>query len=56
MHVSILMAILVAVTTLVLGKLFSSLGVASGYLIANIIIIPLVLIEWHRRRHEWHRT
>ncbi len=54
MFLSVLGAILIGLSTLILGKYFSALGMASGYLLINLLIAPLVLIVWWRRRAEWH--
>jgi len=54
MFLSVLAAILAALSTLILGKYFSAVGMASGYLLVNLLIAPLVLIVWWRRRAEWH--
>ena len=54
MFLSVLGAILTALSTLILGKYFSALGMASGYLLINLLIAPLVLIVWWRCRAEWH--
>ncbi len=54
MFLSVLIAIITALSTLILGKYFSALGMASGYLLINLLITPLVLIVWWRCRAEWH--
>jgi len=53
MLLSVIGAIMICMSTLVLGKYYSGLGVAIGYLITNIILIPFVFHIWHMRRKSW---
>lgn len=52
--ISVVSGLLIGLSTFYLGKLYSVMGMAAGYLILNIIIIPLVLLIWYRCRLEWH--
>lgn len=53
---SVLAGILTGVSTLFLGKHYSANGAVIGYLLVNMIIIPLVVVIWHRCRKTWHIT
>ena len=54
MYLSVAAAVMTAVSTLVLGKKYSSTGVAFGYLLTNAIIIPMVFIVWEKCKMTWH--
>ncbi|RKZ77575.1 MAG: hypothetical protein DRR19_27735 [Candidatus Parabeggiatoa sp. nov. 1] len=51
---SLLSAILIALSTLILGKFYAAEGMAIGYLTVNAIIIPIVILIWYRCKTEWH--
>jgi O-antigen/teichoic acid export membrane protein len=51
---SILGGIVTGGLVLFLGNLYSAAGVAIGYLVATVIVTPLVFWVWQRRRREWH--
>ena len=51
---SIIYAIFVALSTIVLGKYFSVIGMACGYLVVNIIFIPSIFIIWKKKKMIWH--
>lgn len=53
MHLSILQGILIASSTYIMAKYFSVTGVVLGYLGANIIVFPLVVSLWYRKRRFW---
>lgn len=53
MLLSIFAAILITSFTVLLGKQYAGVGVASGYLAANLIVIPLVIYVWYQRRRAW---
>jgi O-antigen/teichoic acid export membrane protein len=55
MHLSVLSALMVGLSTIILGRYYLATGMAFGYLIVNIIIIPFVFLTWHRRRIDWHK-
>jgi len=54
MLISVISGLLIGLSTFYLGKLYSVMGMAVGYLILNIILIPFVLLIWRRCRREWH--
>lgn len=54
LFLSVMFAILTTLSTLILGKYFSSIGIAAGYLFANIIIFPFMVLVWYRCRTDWH--
>lgn len=54
LFVSILTGILVGTFTIVLGKLYSVIGIAVGYLLATSMVLPIVVVIWLRCRVEWH--
>lgn len=51
---SVLGAFLIGTSTYVLGKYFSSIGMAVGYLGLNIILIPCVFLIWRACKQKWH--
>jgi len=55
LFVSVISGISIGLSTFILGKHYSALGMAWGYLINILILIPIVFIIWHRCRIEWHR-
>jgi O-antigen/teichoic acid export membrane protein len=52
-HLSVISAVLTGISTIILGKYYSALGMALGYLAINILIIPFVVLVWYRKRLEW---
>ncbi|MEE9910675.1 MAG: hypothetical protein K4571_03025 [Deltaproteobacteria bacterium] len=52
-HLSVIAAVMIGLSTLTLGKYYGGFGVAWGYLMATVIIIPFVIIIWHKRRKAW---
>jgi O-antigen/teichoic acid export membrane protein len=52
--VSVVSGILTGLSTLVLGKHYAANGVAVGYLTVNMMVLPSVIIIWHRSRKAWH--
>jgi hypothetical protein len=52
-HLSFAAAVMIGLSTVILGKYYAGLGVAAGYLIVHLLIIPLVIFVWYRRRREW---
>jgi len=50
---SLFSALLIGSSTIILGKQYAGVGVASGYLVANLIAIPLVVYVWYQKRREW---
>lgn len=55
LYVSLIQGISVALSTLILGKYFSVMGMAIGYLLVNIILTPIAIVIWYRCRIEWHK-
>ncbi len=53
---SVMSGILIGGSTFFLGKYYSATGVAAGYLLVNLIIIPLVFLTWHYCRINWHHN
>jgi O-antigen/teichoic acid export membrane protein len=53
---SLIYAVLVGCSTFFLGKYYSVIGMASGYLILNIIFMPIVFIIWYICRKKWHKS
>jgi O-antigen/teichoic acid export membrane protein len=51
---SMVFGLLSAFSTYFLGKYFSAIGMALGYLGVNLIIVPWVFIIWFRCRKAWH--
>jgi O-antigen/teichoic acid export membrane protein len=50
---SLLAALLIGLSTIILGKQYGGVGVASGYLVAHLIVIPMVIYVWCQKRREW---
>ena len=47
-------AILTGVATLFLGKYYSVIGIAWGFLLIQLLIIPFIFLIWYRCRAKWH--
>lgn len=56
MFSSLIYAVLVGCSTFFLGKYYSATGMASGYLLLNIIFVPIVFLIWYRCRANWHKA
>lgn len=54
--ISVAQGILVAAFTILLGKYYSATGIATGYLIVNMTLVPLVGVIWYRCKSEWHKS
>lgn len=54
--ISVAQGILVAAFTILLGKYYSATGIATGYLIVNMALVPLVGVIWYRCKSEWHKS
>ncbi len=50
MYLSVIAAVLIGISTVVLGKMYSVTGLSLGYLAINALLIPLVIIVWYRFR------
>jgi O-antigen/teichoic acid export membrane protein len=55
-HLSVIAAVLNGISAITLGKYYAAYGMAWGYLFINIMIIPMVVLVWHRQRLEWYST
>jgi hypothetical protein len=53
--ISIFGGILNGVMVIVLGIKFGAMGIATGYLLSNLIVLPFLLRIWLNKRREWHR-
>lgn len=54
LFLSVMAGILTGLSTLIMGKYYSATGIAIGYLAVNLIIIPCIILTWHRCRILWH--
>lgn len=52
---SIVFGVAVGISTYFLGKYYSAIGMASGYMLLNLIGMPIVILIWNRCRKEWHK-
>lgn len=41
--------------TVIFGKYYSAIGIAICYLLAHLVLVPIVIIIWYRCRIEWHK-
>ena len=55
LFVSVASGISIGLATLILGKHYSAIGIAAGYLSINLISAPIAFIIWQRCRMEWHK-
>lgn len=55
MLLSVIAGVLVGCLTFILGRYYSATGVAVGYLLVNMMIIPLVFVTWNYYRVHWHK-
>jgi O-antigen/teichoic acid export membrane protein len=51
---SLIYAVLVGASTFLLGRYYSVVGMALGYLVVNVLLMPSVYFIWKRCRIEWH--
>jgi len=54
LFLSVSAGVLIAVSNLTLGKWYSAMGMAIGYLAVSLIIIPSIFLVWVRYRNRWH--
>ena len=52
--ISVLLGCLVGLSTLLLGKYYSALGMAIGYLTIYALVFPIIVLIWRRCRRRWH--
>jgi O-antigen/teichoic acid export membrane protein len=53
LFLSVLAGALSCLSTVILGKYFSAMGVGAGYLGVNIVIVPMMVLVWYRFRAAW---
>ncbi|HZX48793.1 MAG TPA: hypothetical protein VFF47_06205 [Nitrospirota bacterium] len=54
LFISVLLGVLVGLSTWLLGKHYSALGMAAGYLTIYAVIFPMIVFVWRRCRIKWH--
>ena len=54
LFISVLLGVLVGLSTWLLGKYYSALGMAAGYLTIYMMIFPVTCFVWRRCRIKWH--
>lgn len=54
LYPAIISGTLVGISAIILGKAYSVMGIAIGYLLVTSLVTPLVIIIWYRCRTEWH--
>src|SRR5258708_21803336 len=54
--ISVFLALLVGLSTWYLGKYYSALGMAIGYLAGFTIVLPFTALIWRRSRRAWHEV
>jgi hypothetical protein len=54
MAFSVVYAVLVGSSTFFLGRYYSATGMALGYLVLNIVCMPIAVLVWYRCRKQWH--
>lgn len=54
LFINILLGILVGLSTWLLGKHYSALGMAAGFLTIYAMIFPMIVFVWRRCRIKWH--
>jgi O-antigen/teichoic acid export membrane protein len=52
---SVISAILVATSNLVFGRYYGATGMAIGYVLTNILVLPFVVLIWHRFREIYRK-
>lgn len=55
LFLSVLGGLLVGLSTWLLGKYYSALGMAAGYLAIYAIILPMTVLIWRHCRIRWHK-
>ena len=54
LFVSVLLGILIGLSTWLLGKYYSALGMAVGYLTIYTMVFPITVFVWRHCKKEWH--
>lgn len=52
---SVIAGISVGASTLILGKRYAAVGVAGGYLLITLFLVPVIFIIWRRCKTKWHK-
>lgn len=55
LFLSVASGISIGASTFILGKYYSAIGVAIGYLLITLVLVPIVFIVWRNCRIEWHK-
>jgi len=56
LFISALLGVLIGLSTWLLGKYYSALGMAVGYLMIYTMVFPITVFVWRRCKKEWHLT
>lgn len=51
---SVVTGVLTAIATIFLGRYYAAAGIATGYLLVNLLTIPFVFLIWFRCCKDWH--
>ena len=54
MKLSVIMGVIMILVSVFAGWKYGPIGIAVGYMVANIILLPWVIVIWKKCRHEWH--
>ena len=54
LFISVLLGVLVGLSTWLLGKYYSAVGMAAGYAVVYAMVFPLIVFVWRRNRRNWH--
>lgn len=52
--ISVIVGLAVGLSTFILGKYSTVTAIGIGYLIINMLLIPFIVLIWHRCRIQWH--
>jgi hypothetical protein len=52
--ISLINGLMTAIVVIVMGRYYSTDGVALGYLAVNLVTVPFVFVIWKSFRHKWH--
>jgi O-antigen/teichoic acid export membrane protein len=56
LFVSVLLGVLIGLSTWLLGKYYSALGMAVGYLTIYTMVLPITVFVWWHCKKAWHLT
>lgn len=51
---SFLSGVLITISNVVLGRYYSVMGIAAGYLLTTVIVVPILVYIWFKCKREWH--